>query len=71
MSLARALWESNRRERRASLTRRVFANFRLDVIHRPGSDLYIVVNEERGAETAAHALVGRGVAEKLNYLLRL
>ena len=54
-----------------SLTRRFVANFRADFIHHPGSDLFVVFNEERGTEAAPSLLVDRGFAVKLNYLLRL
>jgi hypothetical protein len=53
------------------LTRRFVANFRLDFIHHPGSDLFLVLNEERGTEAAPAGLVARGLALKLNYLIRL
>jgi hypothetical protein len=53
-----------------SLDRRFVGNFRLRFIHRPGSDLYVVVNEERGVPGDPRALVGRGVAVKLSYLVR-
>ncbi len=54
-----------------SLDRRVVTNFRLNFIHRPGSDLYLVLNEERGSEASASTLVNRGLALKLTYLARL
>ncbi|HKC13614.1 MAG TPA: DUF5916 domain-containing protein [Vicinamibacteria bacterium] len=54
-----------------SLTRRFVANFRADFIHHPGSDLFVVFNEERGTEALPLALVDRGFAVKLNYLFRL
>jgi hypothetical protein len=54
-----------------SLTRRFVANFRADFIHHPGSDLFVVFNEERGTEIAPSSLVDRGFAVKLNYLFRL
>jgi hypothetical protein len=53
------------------LTRRFVAYFRLDFIHHPGSDLFLVFNEERGTEAAPASLVARGLALKLNYLIRL
>jgi hypothetical protein len=46
------------------------ANFRADFVYRPGSDLCVVVNEERGTESAAWALVDRGFAVELKYLVR-
>jgi hypothetical protein len=54
-----------------SLTRRFVANFRADFLHHPGSDLFVVFNEERGTVTAPSLLVDRGFAVKLNYLFRL
>jgi Domain of unknown function (DUF5916) len=53
-----------------SLTRRLTANFRADLVHHPGSDLYVVFNEERGSEAAPWSLVDRGFALKLDYLIR-
>jgi hypothetical protein len=53
-----------------SLDRRFVGNLRLRFIHRPGSDLYLVVNEERGEPGDPHALLGRGAAIKLSYLVR-
>ena len=53
-----------------SLDQRFIGNFRLRFIHRPGSDLYVVVNEERGEPGDPHALLGRGAAVKLSYLVR-
>ena len=54
-----------------SLDRKVVTNFRLNFIHRPGSDLFQVLNEERGSETSASTLTNRGFALKLTYLARL
>jgi len=54
-----------------SLDRKVVTNFRLNFIHRPGSDLFLVLNEERGSETSASTLINRGFALKLTYLARL
>lgn len=53
-----------------SLTRRLVANFRADFIHHPGSDLFVVFNEERGSELLPWSLVDRGLAVKLSYLRR-
>jgi hypothetical protein len=53
-----------------SLERRFVGNFRLRFIHRPGSDLYLVFNEERGEPDDPGALLGRGAAVKLSYLVR-
>jgi hypothetical protein len=53
-----------------SLDRKFVGNFRLHFIHRPGSDLYLVFNEERGAPGDPAALLSRGAAVKLSYLIR-
>jgi hypothetical protein len=53
-----------------SLEQRFVGNLRLRFIHRPGSDLYLVFNEERGAPDAPGALVSRGFVTKLSYLWR-
>ena len=53
-----------------SLDRRFVGNFRLHFIHRPGSDLYLVFNEERGEPGDPWALISRGAAVKLSYLVR-
>jgi hypothetical protein len=53
-----------------SLERRFVGNFRLRFIHRPGSDLYLVLNEERGEPGDPGALLARGAAVKLSYLVR-
>jgi hypothetical protein len=55
-----------------SLDRKVFANVRLSFIHRPGSDLFVVLNEERGGEHAPSTwrFANRGLAVKLTYLVR-
>ncbi len=53
-----------------SLDRRFVGNFRLRFSYRPGSDLYVVFNEERGEPGDPRALLSRGFAVKLSYLLR-
>jgi len=53
-----------------SLERKLVGNFRLHFIHRPGSDLYLVYNEERGEPSDPQALLSRGAAVKLSYLIR-
>jgi hypothetical protein len=53
-----------------SLEKRLLANFRLNFAYRPGSDLYLVFNEERGEEQAPRVLVSRGLVVKLTYLAR-
>ena len=54
-----------------SLDRRISANVRLNFIHRPGSDLFIVLNEERGSDDSVWDFRSRGLVAKLTYLLRL
>jgi hypothetical protein len=53
-----------------SLERKLVGNFRLHFIHRPGSDLYLVFNEERGEPGDPAPLLARGAAVKLSYLVR-
>jgi hypothetical protein len=53
-----------------SLDRRLVFNGRLRLIHRPGSDLYVVFNEERGEPGEPRLLRSRGLAVKLSYLVR-
>jgi hypothetical protein len=52
------------------LDRRLLANFRLDFIHRPGSDLFVVFNEERGDDASLRRVARRGGAVKLTWLTR-
>jgi hypothetical protein len=54
-----------------SLDRRVVGNLRLRFLHRPGSDLHLVFNEERVDAPAKGVLLARGFAVKLSYLWRL
>jgi Domain of unknown function (DUF5916) len=54
-----------------SLDDRISANVRLNFIHTPGSDLFIVVNEERGVDGRRWDLVTRSSVIKLTYLARL
>jgi hypothetical protein len=54
-----------------SLDRRISANVRLNLIHRPGSDLFIVLDEERGSDDSAWDFRSRGLVAKLTYLVRL
>jgi hypothetical protein len=49
------------------LERKVFTNLRLGFIHRPGSDLYLVLNDEQGPGSGPST---RAVAAKLSYLMR-
>jgi hypothetical protein len=53
-----------------SLEKQLLVNFRLNFTYRPGSDLYVVFNEERGEEAAPRVLINRGLAVKLSYLAR-
>lgn len=45
-------------------------NFRLNVIHRPGSDLFVVFNETRGVPDDAFRLATRTAVAKLTYVTR-
>jgi len=54
-----------------SIDNRVSANIRFNWIHRPGSDLYIVLNEERGSDADWWDLDNRGAVVKLTYLVRI
>ncbi len=53
-----------------SLDRKWITNLRLRFIHRPGSDLYVVFNDEQGEEYAPGLLVNRGFAVKGTWLVR-
>jgi hypothetical protein len=53
-----------------SLSEDVIANVRFNVIHRPGSDVYLVFTEARGVEGDRWALADRGLVLKLTYLAR-
>lgn len=46
------------------------ANFRLNFIHHPGSDLFLVFTEERGEEGDLWRLSDRGMVVKVTYLKR-
>ena len=54
-----------------SLDRRVGANIRINFMHRPGSDLFLVLNEQRGGVDRLWDPSSRGGVAKLTYLLRL
>ncbi|MBV6521993.1 MAG: hypothetical protein MNPFHGCM_02137 [Gemmatimonadaceae bacterium] len=54
-----------------NLDRQVSANVRLNYIFRPGSDIFLVLNEERGSESAVWDPRSRGVRLKVTYLARL
>ena len=49
----------------------ISANLRFQYIFRPGSDLFLVLNEDRGDPTSLSRLQGRGVRFKVTYLRRL
>ncbi len=49
----------------------ISSNIRFDFIHRPGSDLFIVINEHRGSAADLWALGDQGAVVKLTYLVRL
>ena len=53
-----------------SLDHKWITNLRLRFIHRPGSDLYVVFNDEQGEEYAPGLLVNRGLAIKGTWLVR-
>jgi hypothetical protein len=53
-----------------SLDQRFVANLRLRFIYRPGSDFYVVYNEERGQPGDPRAVLSRGLAVKGTWLVR-
>ena len=53
-----------------SLEQRWITNLRLRFIHRPGSDLYVVFNDEQGEEGNPGRLMYRGFAVKGTWLVR-
>jgi hypothetical protein len=53
-----------------SLDDKWITNLRLHFIHRPGSDLYLVFNDDQGEEGAPGRLVSRGFAVKGTWLVR-
>jgi len=53
-----------------SLTRDVLTNLRLNFIHSPGSDLFVVLTEERGSPDDIWRTQDRGLVAKLTYLIR-
>jgi hypothetical protein len=53
-----------------SLEQKWITNLRLNFIHRPGSDLYVVFNDDQGEEGAPGRLVSRGFAVKGTWLVR-
>ena len=54
-----------------SLDNTVSANVRFNFIHRPGSDFFIVFNEQRGTEAGLWDTTDRGAVVKLTYLARI
>jgi hypothetical protein len=53
-----------------SLDQYFSTNLRMNFIHRPGSDLYLVFTEERGVEDDLWKVSNRGTVVKLTYLRR-
>jgi hypothetical protein len=72
----RATWAAstrlvtNARVQYNRLTGEVLTNARLQFIHTPGSDLFIVFTEERGVEDDLWAVADRGLVTKVTYLFR-
>jgi hypothetical protein len=54
-----------------SLNKDLSANLRFNFIHRPGSDLFVVLTERRGVNDRLWDLSNRGMVAKLTYLARL
>ncbi len=54
-----------------SLDNEISANIRLNYIHRPGSDLFLVFTEERGSDLSIRDFRNRGLVAKITYLSRL
>ena len=54
-----------------SLDREFIANVRVNLIHRPGSDLFLVFTENRGDERRLWNVQDRGFVMKITYLARL
>lgn len=54
-----------------SLDGRIVLNARLHFIHHPGSDFFLVLNEERGSPTSIWTIARRDAVVKLTYLFRL
>ena len=63
--VASALVQYNKRDDELSVS------VRINFIHRPGSDLFIVFNEERGSSTSIWDVNTRAAVVKLTYLARL
>jgi hypothetical protein len=54
-----------------SLENKVSANVRINFIHTPGSDLFVVFNELRGSERSLWDFDARGAVVKITYLARI
>ena len=54
-----------------SLDDEMSANLRVNFIHAPGSDLFVVFNETRGSDTSVWDFSERGAVVKLTWLKRL
>ena len=54
-----------------SLSNSLSTNVRLNFVHRPGSDLFVVLTEQRGRDDRLWDVVDRGLVLKLTYLARL
>jgi hypothetical protein len=52
-------------------TNELSANIRFNFIHTPGSDLFIVLNEQRGTSESLWDLNTRSTVVKVTYLARL
>ncbi|MEE2668611.1 MAG: DUF5916 domain-containing protein [Gemmatimonadota bacterium] len=63
--VANTLIQYNKRDDELSIS------VRINFIHRPGSDLFIVINEERGSSTSIWDVNTRASVVKLTYLARL
>ncbi len=53
------------------LDNQLSANVRFNLIHAPGSDLFLVINERRGSDLDVWDVADRGVALKITWLKRL
>ena len=54
-----------------SLDEQIILNARLHFIHHPGSDFFLVWNEERGSPSSVWDFGRRDAVMKLTYLMRL
>jgi hypothetical protein len=53
-----------------SLAEDILTNIRFNFIHRPGSDFFLVLTDDRGVDGDQWALADRGLVAKLTYLVR-